>query len=428
MRPSTARLTLCAALLGCLALAACAPDAGPPSGAAAGADRHLPADTEEVTGTIPRNSNLASLFRRFLPADRAESAVQLVATSMDPRKLRADQPFTLTRTTDGWLRDFRYEIDPDRYLHVAPASADAPRELRAAVIAYAREVSTVTAAGTIDREAPSLFEAMARTGETDDLAMEIATVFSGEIDFNSELQPGDTFRAAFEKIVRENGSVAYGAVHTAEFVNDGRRLQAFRFTLPDGTFGFYDEHGRSLKRFFLKSPLKFEPRITSRFSYSRLHPVLKVRRAHLGVDYAAPIGAPVVAISHGVVRQAGFSGDAGRMVVVRHTSGYESLYLHLSKILVKPGQRVSQGETIATVGSSGLSTGPHLDYRLRKDGKYVDPVAEHRRMPPGDPIPAALMAAFEAERDRSLTLLAPSIGAAGPKPAVTMSAPLNGSR
>jgi murein DD-endopeptidase MepM/ murein hydrolase activator NlpD len=398
---------LCAAGLGCLAtFAGCARETKPPSGVAAAADRHLAPDTEEIKGRVPRAGTLATIFRKYLPADRAELAVQLIARSMDPRKLRAEQPFTLTRTTDGWLRHFQYEIDPDRYLRVAPTSPETPRILAAEVIPYRREVQTVTVAGTIDKQAPSLFEATARTGETDDLAVELAAVFAGEIDFNSELQSGDTFRAAFEKIVRENGTVAYGAIHTAEFVNDGRRLKAIRFTLPDGTFGYYDENGRSLKRFFLKSPLKFEPRITSGFSYSRRHPVLNVQRAHLGVDYAAPIGAPVVAVSNGVVTQAGFAGDAGRLVVVRHSSGYESLYMHLSAILVRPGQRISQGETIARVGSSGLSTGPHLDYRLRKNGAYVNPILEHRRMPPGEPIPAALMTAFTGERDRVIALLA----------------------
>jgi murein DD-endopeptidase MepM/ murein hydrolase activator NlpD len=418
------RAGICAAIAGCLAFAACAREARPPAGPAATADRHLEADTEEIKGTVPPNGTLATLLRRYLPTDRADLAVQAIAKSLDPRKLRADQTFTLTRTTDGWLRLFRYEIDPDRYLRVAPASPDAPRDLRAEVVAYTREVRAVTTAGTIDKEAPSLFEAMARTGETDDLAVEIAAVFSGEIDFNSELQPGDTFRAAFEQIVRENGTVAYGAIHAAEFVNDGRRLRAFRFSLPDGTHGFYDENGRSLKRFFLKSPLKFEPRITSGFSYSRLHPVLNVRRAHLGVDYAAPVGAPVVAVSNGVVTQAGFAGDAGRLVAIRHASGYESLYMHLSAILVRSGQRVSQGETIAKVGSSGLATGPHLDYRLRKDGAYVNPVLEHRRMPPGEPIPAGLMAAFMAERDKALALLRPPVGPAVPSPTPRMSAPV----
>ncbi len=138
--------------------------------------------------------------------------------------------------------------------------------------------------------------------------------------------------------------MAYGSILAAEFKNDGRRLEAYRFVLPDGKAGYYDANGRSLKRFFLKSPLKFEPRITSRFSYSRRHPVLNVQRAHLGVDYAAPVGAPVVAVSNGVVTRAGWSGDAGRLVAIRHSSGYESMYLHLSSVAVRVGQRVSQGE------------------------------------------------------------------------------------
>jgi murein DD-endopeptidase MepM/ murein hydrolase activator NlpD len=246
---------------------------------------------------------------------------------------------------------------------------------------------------------------MEAAGESVDLSVDLAAVFSGEIDFNSELQPGDSFRVAFQKITRENGTVAYGSILAAEFNNDGRRLEAFRFVLPDGKAGYYDAAGRSLKRFFLKSPLKFEPRITSRFSYNRRHPVLNVQRAHLGVDYAAPVGARVVAVSNGVVTRAGFSGDAGRLVAVRHASGYESLYLHLSSVAVRVGQRVSQGELVGRVGSSGLSTGPHLDYRLRKNGAYVNPLTEHRRMPPGDPIPASLMASFAAERDRAAALL-----------------------
>jgi murein DD-endopeptidase MepM/ murein hydrolase activator NlpD len=272
-------------------------------------------------------------------------------------------------------------------------------------MAYAREEATAVATGHIGKDTPSLFEAMEAAGESVDLSIELAAVFSGEIDFNSELQPGDSFRVAFQKITRENGTVAYGAIRVAEFNNDGRRLEAFRFELPDGKAGYYDANGRSLKRFFLKSPLKFEPRVTSHFSYSRRHPVLNVRRAHLGVDYAAPIGAPVVAVSNGVVARAGFSGDAGRLVAVRHSSGYESLYLHLSSVAVRVGQRVSQGELVGRVGSSGLSTGPHLDYRLRKNGSYVNPLTEHRRMPPGDPIPASLMAAFTAERDNAAALL-----------------------
>jgi murein DD-endopeptidase MepM/ murein hydrolase activator NlpD len=129
-----------------------------------------------------------------------------------------------------------------------------------------------------------------------------------------------------------------------------------------------------------------------------------------------------VAVSNGTVSRAGWSGDAGRLVAVRHASGYESLYLHLSSVAVRVGQRVSQGELIGRVGSSGLSTGPHLDYRLRKNGTYVNPLTEHRRMPPGDPIPAALMQTFAAERDKAAALLPPAVASrssasGGPVPA-----------
>jgi murein DD-endopeptidase MepM/ murein hydrolase activator NlpD len=386
-------------------MTACSGDASLPSGAKASADRYLKPDTEVISGEVPRDATLAALLRDHLPADRAAAAVRVIASGFDPRKLRAHQRFTLTRTIDGGLRGFRYEIDADTYLEVAPTSPLTPADLKAEVIAYARRQELAVAAGAIDKDTPSLFESMEEAGESADLSVELAAVFAGEIDFNSELQPGDHFRLVFEKVTRETGTVSYGSILAAEFHNDGRHLNAFRFVTPDAKAGYYDEHGRSLKRFFLKSPLKFEPRITSRFSYSRKHPVLNVRRAHLGVDYAAPVGAPVVAVAHGTVTRAGFSGDAGRLVAVRHTSGYESLYLHLSSIAVRVGQRISQGELLGRVGSSGLSTGPHLDYRLRKNGSYVNPLTEHRRMPPGDPIPASLMAAFQAARDRSAGLL-----------------------
>jgi murein DD-endopeptidase MepM/ murein hydrolase activator NlpD len=375
-----------------------------------GSDRYLKPDTELVQSKVPRDATLATLLKtNGLRPDRIQPTLDLISRSFDPRKLKANQPFRLIRTVDGALRGFEYEIDDDRYLRVAPPRPSAPDELIAEVINYKKEQTIAALTGSIDKDTTSLFAAMQVEGESDDLSIELATVFSGEIDFNSELQPGDSFRLAFDKITRETGTVAYGAIWAAEFRNDGRTLRAFRYQLPDGKYGYYDENGRSLRRFFLKSPLKFEPRVTSGFSYNRLHPVLNVRRAHLGVDYAAPVGASVNAVSHGVVVTAGMNGDAGRMVAIRHSSGYESMYLHLSSITVRVGQHVSQGELVGRVGSSGLSTGPHLDYRLRKNGAYVNPLTEHRRMPPGDPIPAGLLEAFKTERDRLAALL-PSPG------------------
>jgi murein DD-endopeptidase MepM/ murein hydrolase activator NlpD len=230
----------------------------------------------------------------------------------------------------------------------------------------------------------------------------MAEIFGGEIDFNSDLQPGDAFRLVVEKSVREDGQfVGYGPVQAAEFVNSGRTLSAMRFTAGDGKPSYFDAAGRSLRRFFLKSPLKFEPRITSRFSRSRMHPVLRYARAHNGVDYGAPSGAPVVSVSAGVVSFAGWTSGGGRTVRVKHTSGYESEYLHLSAIAagMRPGVRVGQGELVGNVGSTGLATAPHLHYGLRRDGRYVNPITEHQNLPPGEPVPVALKATFDVERD-----------------------------
>jgi murein DD-endopeptidase MepM/ murein hydrolase activator NlpD len=252
-----------------------------------------------------------------------------------------------------------------------------------------------------------LFEAMQAAREEPELTAAMAEIFAGDIDFNTELQQGDRFGLAFEKFTREDRPATYGAIIAAEFQNNGRTLRAVRFTPPSGEPAYYDEHGRSLRRFFLRSPLKFEPHITSGFTRRRFHPVLKIHRPHLGVDYGAPTGAPVVAVASGTVVSATFDGRNGRMIWLRHARGYETYYLHLSAFGpgVRTGRRVSQGQVIGRVGSTGLATGPHLDYRLRKNGAFVNPVREHRNMPPGDPVPAAARAAFEAARNRALEML-----------------------
>ena len=163
-----------------------------------------------------------------------------------------------------------------------------------------------------------------------------------------------------------------------------------------------------MRRFFLKSPLKFNPVVTSGFSRSRLHPVLHEYRAHLGVDYRAPAGSPVVAVANGTVVAAGTSGGSGRMVHLRHANGFETEYLHLSSIAVRAGAHVRQGELVGRVGATGLATGPHLDYRLKHNGVFVNPIAAHRSMAPADPIPDGQMAAFTAARDRAFAPFATS--------------------
>ena len=409
-------------------LAACAApvadDPGPGFGPA-GRDIPLTADTTLVSGLVPRSTTLDALLRGHGVADDAVlSVVNAARDVFDPRRLRALQPFSIERTLEGTIRFFQYEIDGDRFLRITP-SRTGSAALTAAVVPIPKTLERATAAGRIDRQTPSLFQSMTGAGEGAELAVALADVFSGEIDFNADLQSGDAYAVAFDKYTREGGASSYGDISAAEFRNDGRVLRAIRFTVPGGKPAYYDEQGRSLRRFFLRSPLKFEPRITSRFSASRRHPVLHTARAHRGVDYGAPTGAPVVAAASGVVMAATYDGTNGRMVRVRHATGYESYYLHLSAFGrgIRSGVRVEQGQTIGLVGATGLATGPHLHYGLTRNGVFVNPLRAHLNQPPGEPIPPAAMAAFTEERDQALARLA-DLAAGGPPDTDARVAPL----
>jgi murein DD-endopeptidase MepM/ murein hydrolase activator NlpD len=381
----------------------------PPTAAPVRGDMNLPREIESITGRVPRRSTFPTLLVSLgLRADLVPAVVSLTRTVFDPRRLKAEHRYLLERTFDGLVRRFEYEIDEDRYLRVLGSSNRQPDDLTVELVPYRKELVQATTRGEITKTEPSLFEAMVDAGEGPDLSLELADIFGGEIDFNSDMQPGDTFSLAFERVYREGEFSSYGAVLAAEFSNDGRVLRAIRYTLPGGRPAYYDEKGRSLKRLFLKSPLKFAAPVSSKFSKARMHPVLRIVRPHLGVDYRAPAGSPVVAVSNGVVVSAGWSGDAGRLVHLRHPGGYETFYMHLSSMTVRAGQRVGQGDLIGRVGTTGLSTGSHLDYRIKKNGVYCNPLLLHRSLPPGDPIPAGSLADFRQERDRVMALLAPS--------------------
>ena len=276
-------------------------------------DVALAKDSDFLSGFVPSRTTIAHLFQNHMihSAD-TQVLVSSIASAIDVRKLRAGQPYAIDRLLDGRVRRFEYEIDANKRLTVERASIEGAPRFIATVERIPKQTTVVTVEGDINRETNSLFAAIDKAGEHIDLALGMADVFSGEIDFNSDLQPGDRFRVLVERHTREGKLSGYGAILAAEFVNDGRRLRAVRFTPEGGAPAYYDENGRSLKRFFLKSPLKFEPRITSRFSTSRRHPILGYARAHNGVDYFAPLGAPV-----------GFSGarcgDARRLDQRRRT-------------------------------------------------------------------------------------------------------------
>lgn len=371
-----------------------------------GRDLILARDSDVITGVIPARTTIVDLFDNHL-IDGVEGTqlVSSIKSAIDVRRLRAGQPYSLDRLLDGRVRRFEYEIDGDRRLVVSRAALEGTPRFIATIDRIPKEIEVVAVEGGINRETNSLVASLDKAGERIELALAMADVFSGEIDFNSDLQPGDRFRVLVERHTREGRLSGYGPILAAEFVNVGRAMKAIRFTPEGGSPGYYDENGRSLKRFFLKSPLKFEPRISSRFSSSRQHPILGYARAHNGVDYHAPTGAPVGAVAPGVVTMAGWTAGGGRTVKVRHSNGYETEYLHLSSIAVRGGARVGQGDLIGRVGKTGLATGPHLHYGMKKNGRYVNPVIEHRNMPPGEPVAPQYMTMFTSERERYFTLL-----------------------
>lgn len=366
-------------------------------------DIYLAPDARTSSASIPRDATLETLLRGhgLGPGD-----VLAVAGAMrpifSPRRLRAGQPYQLVVGLDGALRRFVYEIDVDRYLEVVAGTAGGGA-LDARVVPYEQETALVALSAAIDADHPSLIAALDAAGERVGLAVGLADVLSGEVDFNTDLRVGDRLELLFEQKLREGRPVGYGNVVAAALHNDGRVVRALRFVDPDGKAGYYDSEGRSLRRMFLKSPLPFTPVVTSGFSRNRLHPVHRIYRAHLGVDYRAATGTPVVAVADGRVVSAGFSGESGRMVRLRHTGGYETYYLHLSALGpgIRAGVRVTQGRLIGKVGMTGTATAPHLDYRVRRNGAFVNPQTVHRNMPPGDPIDARYLEAFQLARARA---------------------------
>jgi murein DD-endopeptidase MepM/ murein hydrolase activator NlpD len=239
----------------------------------------------------------------------------------------------------------------------------------------------------------SLWVAMQQSGVDPNMAVALANIYQWSIDFYA-IQKGDAFKVIYEELSVEGKPISIGEIHSAIFLHNGKEYYAHRFEQNNVT-DYFDEKGQNLRKEFLKAPLKFS-RISSRFSNSRLHPVLRIRRPHHGVDYAAPKGTPVHTIGNGTVVKAAYSGGAGRMVTVRHSNGYTTSYLHLAGFGpgIRPGASVSQGQVIGYVGSTGLSTGPHLDFRVYKNNVAIDPLK--MESPPALPVSAKYRATFDS--------------------------------
>ncbi|HEX8407773.1 MAG TPA: peptidoglycan DD-metalloendopeptidase family protein [Thermoanaerobaculia bacterium] len=275
--------------------------------------------------------------------------------------------------------------------------------------AVIREEETAISA-TINR---SLYEALRHQGEGPQLVQQLIDVFQWDIDF-FELRKGDSFSLVVKKQYAGADLLGYGPVTAARFTHRGTTYEAFRHEQPDGAAGYYAAGGAPLRKQFLKAPLKFS-RVTSGFTKKRFHPVLKYFRPHYGIDYGAPTGTPVMSTADGVVVEARYKPGEGNFIRVRHSSRYDTCYLHLQKFAkgLKKGTRVTQGDVIGYVGMTGLATGPHLDYRVSENGKWLNPLQLKSITP--DPLRGGNLTRFRANVARLLPRLSSPDGAVGEK-------------
>jgi murein DD-endopeptidase MepM/ murein hydrolase activator NlpD len=337
-----------------------------------------------------------ALIAYGVPKERALQIVQAVSPHVNFRRLQPQDGIELHRDSSGEVVKFVYRqslIDAVE----ASRTGDAWTAARLAIPVDRR---LVVVSGVLR---DNLFESMERVGERPQLVMDFAEIFAWDFDFAADSQPGDRFRMLVEKVFTGEQFVRYGRILAAEYESEGRVYTGVYFTDKDRS-GYYTPKGESLRRAFLKSPLEFT-RITSTFSRARRHPILGGMRPHLAVDYAAPHGTPIFAVADGTVESAGWSGGGGNTIVLRHRASFKTMYNHLSRFAkdVRRGAAVRQRQVIGYVGSTGLSTGPHLDYRVIKDGRFVNPLKQ--TFLPGQPVSGSSRDEFAQTRDALLSQL-----------------------
>ncbi len=334
-------------------------------------------------------------------------------SSFDPRRARSGMVFSFRRARlDSFPNAFTVRTGAEQRLQFLRADSGGwTTEVQP--ISWRPEVVRID--GPIDN---SLYVALDEgvdaqllgPGERERLAWDLADVYAWSVDFTRDIRAGDRFQVVFEREVSEEGEVRFGRILASDLSVNGRSLTAFRFEAADGNPSYYDADGESLKRAFLRAPLQFR-RISSSFNRSRRHPILGYARRHEGTDYSAATGTPVLAAGEGTVVKAGRSGGYGNLIEVRHANGITTRYGHLSAILVRTGERVSQGEVIGRVGATGLATASHLHYEFRVNGVARD--SRRLDLGNGKPVAAADRPAFDMERGRLAAQLYP-----GPAPAI----------
>ncbi|HEY6144467.1 MAG TPA: peptidoglycan DD-metalloendopeptidase family protein [Flavobacterium sp.] len=336
----------------------------------------------DTFGNIIENQNLGD--------KQVYDIIEKIKDSFNVRTVRIGKAFTLLRSKDRYkkLQVMVYQPDRESYYVI---------DFRDSISVYKKKrpvrVKQRTIAGELDG---SLSEALNKQGVDVDLANKLTKVYAWSIDF-FKLKKGDKFGITFtERYIDDTIYDGVDSLKASFFEYKGKLIYAFPFAQNQttGKLDYYDENGKALKNFFLKAPLKYV-HITSRFAKNRFHPVQMIWKAHKGTDYAAPTGTPIMTTAAGIVEQSGYTAGNGNFVKVKHDKTYSTQYLHMSKILVRRGQRVTQGQTIGKVGSTGLASGPHVCYRFWKNGVQVD--ALRLKLPNSQPMDKKNLPRFMSE-------------------------------
>lgn len=376
---------------------------GPPSAPTALGPPVPVSQSRVIAGVVEAGSSLGRvLTRQGVSSKNIHLIDRGMRSVFDFRNAHSGDKYRLILHRDGSIVDFRYWPDPLVSFHYFRLGDQFVAEREDVELTRRSEVLE----GVVSS---SFYNAIRAAGESAPLANAFTALFAWDVDFSRDVQPGDQFKILYERFYRtgDEGEEIYvrsGRILAAKYKGANGSHTALHYETANGKSGYYRANGTSIEREFLLSPLEYG-RITSKFTMARKHPILKVTRPHQGIDYAAPEGTPIWAVADGTVIFKGRTKGFGRMIKVRHPNGTISYYTHMSRYKsgISKGQRVSQKEIVGYVGHSGLATGPHVCFRIVKDGHYVNP--KKLRSPAGKPIPVEEIAAFESRRNALLAAL-----------------------
>ena len=348
---------------------------------------------------VRKGDSLSMIFGRAgLDSTDLQSVLDADARSKSLRSIYPGQTVSIKVDSEGRLSEMRYARSPleTRIFTRNGEGFSVAEETRSPEVRKAFRHANLKS---------SLFEAGQEAGLSGRMILELASVFGGVIDFVLDPRAGDSFSVLYEEQYLDGEKVGEGAIIAAEYVNDGKRFAAYRYTDSNGDQGYFSADGVSMRKAFMLAPLDFT-RVSSNFNMRRMHPIMKVIRPHRGVDYSASTGTPVYASGDGKVTASGYSRSNGNYVYIQHDNRYMTRYLHLHKRTVKPGERVKQGQTIGTVGATGLATGPHLHYEFLVDGVHKNPRTALESLPRARTLAGKELASFRAKIAGEQTQLA----------------------